>query len=230
MKNIKERRNSSLQALTMAVGIIPKVKGVNEQGQEQVTKRFSSSTQSTASLRSSFSGDYCDNDDWQCYFFQSRADEDEDEEEYFDYYGSGSLKLLNACRIRQAQHDQQKTNERKSSSYLTDAAILTGSNQISPGVRDSSVAPPDQLQVQLDKEITIDDAVKSIVNSSDSWAKVKERIRSRNLVTNQGVFEVCLSYFQEEVDRLKKERMDEARKAEAQLSKISRLRRRLSLF
>eukprot|EP00551_Chaetoceros_affinis_P005666 CAMPEP_0203676734 /NCGR_PEP_ID=MMETSP0090-20130426/25578_1 /ASSEMBLY_ACC=CAM_ASM_001088 /TAXON_ID=426623 /ORGANISM="Chaetoceros affinis, Strain CCMP159" /LENGTH=121 /DNA_ID=CAMNT_0050543385 /DNA_START=34 /DNA_END=399 /DNA_ORIENTATION=+ len=105
-------------------------------------------------------------------------------------------------------------------------SIPTGTTQISSGVRD---APPSD-QLDQEEEITIDDAMKSIANNSDSWAKVKERIRSRNLFTNEGVFEVCLPYFMEEVDRLKKDKMDSAKKAKMdslEISKISRLRKRL---
>ncbi len=188
---------------------------------KDILKIFSTSTQSSSSARSdSFDVDCSENGAGQCCF------EGEEESNYFSYYESGPLKLLDACRAKEAQDQQQKMNERKLGRCLPVTGTHTNQlpilpNQISSGVRD--VSPSDQ-------EITIDDAVKSIVNSRDSWAKVRERIRSRNLVTNQGVFEVCLSYFQEEADRLQKERIDEARRAEAELSKISRLRRRLSLF
>ena len=198
-----------------------------QQGHD-IFKRFSNitcSTQSSVSVQSNrFNGDCSSENDDECHF------KDEEDSHYFEYYESGPLKLLDAFKTKEAQDQQeQKSNEQKLARSIPiagtntnrDYPILPVSSSMSSGVRD--VQPQDQ-------EITIDDAMKSIVKSSDSWAKVRERIRSRNLVTNQGVFEVCLSYCREEVDRLKKERIDEAAKAEAQLSKISRLRRRLSLF
>jgi hypothetical protein len=153
---------------------------------------------------------------------------------YFEHE-SGSLNLLDACRIK-AQHEQEQANQdrrqllRSSASSLQESqcgsisSLWTGSSYRSSYSRSSSAEMLDA------EDVTINDTVQSIVSSSDSWEKVRNKIRDRNLVTSLGVIEVCLSSFQEEAVKLTKQRAAEAKKIEARLSKYSRFRRRLSLF
>lgn len=75
---------------------------------------------------------------------------------------------------------------------------------------------------------TIDDAVKSVVLSGEAWGKVRETIRAQRLVTSLGVTEACLEVFQEEAEKLKKKKIEEATRAQAEASRITRAIKRFS--
>mmetsp|Transcript_22954 Transcript_22954/g.28160 ORF Transcript_22954/g.28160 Transcript_22954/m.28160 type:complete len:190 (+) Transcript_22954:187-756(+) len=117
---------------------------------------------------------------------------------------------------------QRKLRETEKNNIVTCTSLT-----VTEGREEGSNQGDHHMQEQ---NVSLDDAVKRIVNNSESWGKVREKIRANKLVTSLGVNEVCLSYFQQEAEQIKKERIQEAKKAEAQLSKYSRLRRRLSLF
>lgn len=76
---------------------------------------------------------------------------------------------------------------------------------------------------------TIDEnVVKSVVLSGEAWGKVRETIRAQRLVTSLGVTEACLEVFKEEAEKLKKKKIEEATRAEAEASGITRVMKRFS--
>ena len=141
----------------------------------------------------------------------------------FEHESSGSINLLNACVI-----EQQQNNNRHSKLHFSGSSIGSNPQRNYDFLTESSESS--DASDQMEEEITIDETIRSIVNSSDSWEKIREKIRAKNLVTSLGVFEVCLPSFQQEAHKLKEQRRIEAKKEETRISKCSSLLRRLSIF
>ena len=149
---------------------------------------------------------------------------------YYFEHESGSLNLLDACMIKQQNNERNQRRSSTVSSLRSSGTSIGSKFQISNTLLSISTESTCKQSLLEDEKDSIEDAVKSIVNDSDSWHKIREKIRSENLITSLGVFEVCLSSFREQADKMKTERLNKEMKEEAQLSKYSKLRRRWSIF
>lgn len=155
------------------------------------------------------------------------SDEYKDSEHHLEH-DRGSLNLLDACM--RAQHQNQGSSHDENNEYYRKTSTKNDNKKaihISLLSRDYGSG-----DVSVDEDITIHDTIRSIVNCDKSWEKVRQEIRSQKLVTSLGVVEACLSVFQEEAQKLREKRLEQARQEQEAHpeSKYSRIRKRLSIL
>lgn len=146
----------------------------------------------------------------------------------YPQHDNGSFNLLNACMMSK---QYQSGNGQDNNEYFRKLAPSTDKKKLHISLLRDPYVVDGNGSIPNDEDVSLGDTVKSIVDSEEAWGKLREEIRSKNLVTSLGVIEACLTVFREEALKLKEKRLEEARKAEAIMtSKYSRIRRRLSIF
>ena len=144
-------------------------------------------------------------------------------ESHFEHE-SGSLNLLFMCM--NSQHYQSlatEDNKKKNSEAMksSNSSFFIDYDRKFKNLIES----PHRIE-----DVKLEDTVQHIINSKESWEGLRKQIRANKLVTSLGVFEACQSFFEDEAFKLKKKRIEEARVADAELTTITRIRRRLSMF
>lgn len=79
--------------------------------------------------------------------------------------------------------------------------------------------------------VSITETVRSIVNDDQSWFQIRRQMKDARVVTSMGVCEVCAEYINEKSEKIRKEKIKEAKRMESlKYSNLSKLRKRLSIF
>ncbi len=91
---------------------------------------------------------------------------------------------------------------------------------------------PKRSKLPLDQEVSVSEAVRSIVDNDQSWSQMQQRMKDARIFTSLGVREVCAVHIERKVQEMQLERIKKAKLEQEQNRRGSlafRIRRRLTM-
>mmetsp|Transcript_5905 Transcript_5905/g.6810 ORF Transcript_5905/g.6810 Transcript_5905/m.6810 type:complete len:114 (+) Transcript_5905:197-538(+) len=91
---------------------------------------------------------------------------------------------------------------------------------------------PKRSKPSLDQEVSLDEAIRSIIDNDQSWSQIQQRMKEARVFTSLGMREVCATHIETKAKEMRLERIEKAKLEQEQNRRGSlafRLRRRLTM-